>query len=454
MSAARVNAYRAFVAQEEASSRGDGYLFDTPRCRFALEPGDELRLAPGAQLRQEGTQSFVQLPGGARLPITGIPAEKLRAALAKLPCSYSALTLELGSLAPSFVEQAFSKILFAPHAVAELELEQPSLELVRFPGSPYEVVRSYWRNSIAVRRELEARPLPQSVANLRALLLELHELMLLGEPSSGGRSSFYLPASLLGRKRPEPGTFHDVPTGLERRGGETLLTSGARVSAPLLGGALYWQLLAESVNDDGALAAERELTLDGVSLGQLVTARTEEESVVRPWFLPPRPLTDAHFEGLLHTLEQAHAAQREGDRAAAVQALALFHYRFVRVHPLPSANQSLSMSFVNVVLRRLFGVGMPHLLLDQLALRFEPRAYQSLFARAVQAWIAPWPSPAERLRHLMHQRQELNAFVHEVRNSASLLEARALLLTGPRERERERGAELSLLSGAVATSRS
>lgn len=443
MSAERVSAYRAFVAQEDAATRDDGYLFDTPRCRFALEPADELMLAPGASLRREGAEGVVQLPNGARLPITGIPFERLRAALAKLPCSYSALTLELGALAPSFVAQAFSKVVFAPHAVAELEVEQPSLELVRFPGSPYEVVRSYWRNSLAVRRELEGRPLPESVAELRALLLELHELMLLGATSAGSRRSFYLPASLLGRKRPEPGTFYEAPTGLERRGGQTILTSGARVSVPLLGGALYWQLLAESVSDDGALAGERALTVDGQKLGQVVTARSEEESAARPWFLPPRPLTDAHFEGLLHTLEQAHAAQRAQEPRAAIQALARFHYRFVRVHPLPSANQSLSMSFVNVVLRRLFGVGMPHLLLDQLALRFAPRAYESLFARAARSWIAPWPSAAERLRFLLQQRQELDRFVHEIAGSASLLEARALLLT------HTSGADLSLIGDTL-----
>ncbi|RYZ06889.1 MAG: hypothetical protein EOO73_13945 [Myxococcales bacterium] len=441
MTADPLGAYRAFVASESGRSGDDGYLFDTPRCRFALEPADELVLAPGAIPKRGAAESFIQLPEGAALPISGIPFERLRAALAKLPGSYSALTLELGPLTASFVEQTFSRVLFAPHAIAELEVEQPSLELVRFPGSPYEVVRSYWRNSIGVRRELEARALPQGVPELRALLLELHELMLLGAPDARSRSSFYLPASLLGRKRPEPGTFYEVPTGLERRGDETIVTSGARVSVPLLGGALYWQLLAESVNDHGALAPARALSVGGLELGQVVTARSEEESASRPWFLPPRPLTDAHFGALLAAWEQAHAAQRAQEPEAAVRALARFHHRFVRFHPLPSANQSLSMSFVNVVLRRVFGVGMPHLLLDQLALRFDPRAYESLFARAVRAWVAPWPAASSRLRRLMHLRQELDRFVSQIAASPSLVEARALLAT-----ERS-GAELSLLGG-------
>ncbi len=443
MSADRVAAYRSFVATQDAAQRADGYLFDVPRCRFALEPSDELRLVPGATLQRDGAQCFVQLPGGQRLPLTGVPFEKLRAAFARLPCTYSSLTLELGPLAPSFIEQTFSKVLFAPQAVAELELELPSLELVRFPGSPYEIVRTYWQNAIAVRRVLESAELPGDVASFRALLLQLHELMLLGDASATQRSSFYLPASLLGRKRPEPGTFYDVPSGLTRRGAQTILTSGARVSVPLLGGALYWQLLAESVHDEGALSAERELELEGEPLGRVVTGRAEDEAESRPWFVPPRPLKDAHFDLILQALEQAHAAQRAQEPALAIRALARFHYRFVRVHPLPSANQSLSMSFVNVVLGRLFGVGMPHLLLDQLALRFEPRAYESLFTRAVEAWIAPWPSAAERLRHLMRQRRELDEFVHEIGSAGSLVEARALLADKPG------GAELSLLKGRL-----
>jgi hypothetical protein len=445
MNAERLAAYRAFVAAQGQAPGDDGYLFDTPRCRFALEPADELVLAPGVAAVREGAGAAVQLPDGARLPVAGIPFEILRAALAELPCNYSRISLKLGALAPSFVEQTFSKVVFAPAAVAELELELPSVELVRFPGSPYEVVRSYWRNAIAVRRELGLREPPRDTAELRALLLRLHELMLLGEGNEQERSSFYLPASLLGRKRPEPGRFYEAPSAFERRGSHTILTSGARVSVPLLGGALYWQLLSESVSDEAALAPERELRSDGLDLGRVLLARAENEAEARPWFLPPRPLEEAHFAGLLASLEQARAAARAGEPDMAVQALARFHYRFVRTHPLPSANQSLAMSFVNVVLGRLMGVGMPHLLLDQLALRFEPRAYQRLFARAVRAWVVPWPSAAERLRHLLQKRRELDGFVTQIANCASLLEARAAIAS-PASAV---GAELSLLNGSL-----
>jgi hypothetical protein len=127
--------------------------------------------------------------------------------------------------------------------------------------------------------------------------------------------------------------------------------------------------------------------------------------------------------------------------------LGAFHHSFVHIHPLPSANQSLSMSFVNAALQRLLGSGIPHLLLDQLALRFERPAYQRLFARAARVWSA-WPKNAagvtstERLRRLIAMRSELNDFVTALGNSMTLIEARALMATRPE------AAELALLSEA------
>jgi hypothetical protein len=448
MTDARLAAYRSFVAATSASA-DDGYLFDAPRCRFKPEASDELVAAPGAEVVRAADSVAVLLPGGARLPLTGFEPAKLRAVFAQLPCSYSRLTIELGNQTESFIEQAFSRVLFAPKAVAELETQLPAVELVRFPGSPYEVVRSYWRNSCAVRGRLTEQGVPNDVHELRALLLELHALLLLGEGDAESRTSFYLPASLLGRKKPEPGKFYEVTSSVERRSGETIITSGARVSVPLLGGVNYWQLLAESVDDMDALADERQLQAGGLELGQVVRGRAKEEPAreARPWFLPPRPLQIAHFEALLGDLRSADAAEKAHDLPAALAALGAFQYRFVRFHPLPSGNQSLSMSFVNAALNRLLGSGIPHLLLDQLALRFELSAYQRLFARAARVWSA-WPHRApgvtssERLRHLIRMRSELNDFVSALGNSLSLIEARAHMANRPD------GAELALLSEA------
>jgi hypothetical protein len=433
--------YRAFVDRSPTSD--DGYLFDSPRCRFWPEPSDELVAPPGARVVAASAGPAIELPGGAALVFRDLTLEELRSALAALPCRHGMLSMRLGPKLAPFVEQAFSRVLFAPAAVAELEQQVPSLEIVRFPGSPYEVVRAYWRNMAAVRARIAGLEVSPQPAELVTLVRELHVTLLTGTPSPGERSSFYLPASQLGRKRATPGELYETVGSFERRAGSVVLTGGARVSVPLLGGAHYWQLLAEGVSDESALARERALRLEGsegLELGQVLEARGENEAVARPWFLPPRPLKPRHFALLAAHLETAHRALAERDRAALLRALAAFHYHFVRFHPLPSGNQSLAMAFVNEALSRALGAGIPHLLLDQMALRFELVAYERLFARAVTAWSAPWPSPAERLRHQLRMRDELNQFVSELARAESLLEARALLP------ERPHGSRLALLS--------
>lgn len=440
MSADRLADYRSFVEAARGGADQDSYLFDTPRCRFVPEPRDELFAPAGVEVLPAASGSVVQLPNGARLPLHGFDHDKVRRVFAELPYSYANLALRLGTQTTNFVEQVFSRVLFAPGAVMALEAQLPAVEIVRFPGSPYEVVRSYWRNLCAVRRRLHERGTPSGAEQLKALLLELHGLLLLGEHDQQGRNSFYLPASLLGRKRPTPGSFYEVPSELAQRGSAWILTSGARVSVPHLGGMRYWQLLSESVGDAGALEAEREVQVAGLAWGRVLLARAVDEAESRPWFLPPRPLLGAHFDAIYAELERAAQAREAGDRPAALRALAAFHYYFVRAHALPSGNQSLSMSFVNAELRRSFGIGIPHLLLDQFALRFELSAYQELFARAARAWSAPWPNPSERSRYLMRMTAELNAFVTALQKAPALLDARALI------GEDRQGAGLALLT--------
>jgi hypothetical protein len=438
VSEARSEQYRRFV--ERAAEREDGYLFSEPLPRFRPEPGDELVAVPvtlGATNAGVTEIIYVQ-----PVRVAGIERTLLEQAFKALrggPQSYARLLMILGPDLEPFLDQTFGKVLFAPSAVAALEVELPSHEIVRFPGSPYEVVRSYWRNMVAVRRRIAQAGAVADAAELRELLLELHELALLGQASDGDRNSFYLPASALGRKRPEPGTFYETPSAYERRGDDLIITSGARVGVPLLGGEHYWQLLAESVSDPEALASERFVSFEGLELGRVVQGRAEGEERSRPWFLPPRPLLGWHFEALVEELQQLAAAEAERDVPRALSALAAFQYRLVRSHPLPSANQSISMCFVNAALGRLFGTGMPHLLLDQLALRFSLPAYQQLFARAARAWCAPWPNMTERSRRLLRLKGEMNAVVAELGRAPDLLQARALLA------ERPEGARAALL---------
>jgi hypothetical protein len=436
--------YAAFVAADSAKHSDDGYLFDSPRCRFWPEPADELVALPGLTAVATPTGAAVMAPGGVQLSIQGFDVKTLKRVLALLPCRYARLALELGPRSSSFIEQTFSRVLFAPTAIAELEMDQPACEIVRFPGSPYEVVRSYWRNMGGVRSRLEAllaEEPPADVPAFRELLLELHRLLLLGDVDADGPRSFYLPASPLARKRVTPGELYEGRSTIERTATDTVITSGARVSVPLLGGAFYWQLLAESVSDEAALSDQRKLELAGLDWGQVVLGRATDEVQSKPWFLPPRPLSDRHFETLLGDLRAAWEARRRGDVASALTALSAFHFGFVRAHPLPSGNQSLSMSFVNSLVRPLLGIGIPHLLLDQLALRFDRAPYGRIFARAARVWTAPWPSATERLRSLLRMRGELNAFVTRLSQATSLIDARALLLSD----DEPQGANLALL---------
>ena len=425
--------YATFVAADAAKHSDDGYLFDSPRCRFWPELTDELVAMPGLAAVATPTGAALVAAGGVQLPIQGLDVRTLQRVLTLLPCRYARLALELGPQSSSFLEQTFSRVLFAPAAIAELELAQPACEIVRFPGSPYEVVRSYWRNLGSIRHRLDAQVVagpPADVPTFRELLLELHRLLLLGDAHTGGPRSFYLPASALARKRVTPGEFYEGSSSVERSGPDTVIKSGARVSVPLLGGAFYWQLLAESVSDEAALSDHRKLELEGLDWGQVVLGRAADERQSKPWFLPPRPLTTRHFETLLGELRAAWEASRRGDLQSALAALADFHFGVVRAHPLPSGNQSLAMSFVNAFLRPLLGIGIPHLLLDQLALRFDRAPYGRIFARAARVWAAPWPSATERLRSLLRMRGELNGFVTSLGQATSLIEARALMLTG------------------------
>src|SRR6187402_2499548 len=106
--------YRAFVASSPLSD--DGYLFDTPRCRFSPEPTDLLAAPPGTRALATPAGPCIELPGAGQLVFSGLALEDLRAALAALPCTHSQLSLRLGAAAANFVEQAFSRVLFAPAA--------------------------------------------------------------------------------------------------------------------------------------------------------------------------------------------------------------------------------------------------------------------------------------------------------------------------------------------------
>jgi hypothetical protein len=63
------------------------------------------------------------------------------------------------------------------------------------------------------------------------------------------------------------------------------------------------------------------------------------------------------------------------------------------------------MNLVNHVLIKILPSGIPHLVLDQLALRLELEAYVRLFSRAIERFVVSDPTRAVRYRRLREKKQ-------------------------------------------------
>lgn len=403
-------AYERWLAAQPKSA--DHYLLAEPRVRF--EP--------------RGSDVIVRVPGSPVPSYDGQELERDVTILEGLDAARSwdeacALASVTPADADALLQAGFGTVLLAPLAVAELEARVPCAEIVRFPGSPYEVVRSYWSNMTAVRERLDVLfRRTRSPALFMAELARLHRVLLLGPDES----TFYRPLSPVASKGIGPGALWETPSRVEEEAGGPRLVEGPRVSAADVGGRRYWSLLAESVKDEGALAPARAHEQDGAGWGRIITARAGDELEPKLWFLPPRPLEEAHFAALCRPFERARDAIARGERATALAALAAFHQRFVRLHPFRAGNQSLVMNVVNACLRELTGAGIPHLVLDQLALRFDEPAYARLFTRAVNAWTVQG-SPLERYRVLTERKARYFALLGALDAAKDASEARAVL---------------------------
>jgi len=391
----------------------DFYLMSDPRVRFDARPDDILVAGPEAsraatEANAGDVRRLYELCDGTRT---------FAAVLA-------ALDLEIDD-ARALVDERFGTTLFAPHAVIELERRIPSSEIVRFPGSPYEIVRNYWGNMAAVRERLGALfDLADRPADALLELCRLHRVALLG----ADETSEYLPASPVAKKGIEAGALFHRATRIEDTPTGAVITEGPRVNAALLGEVRYWALLAEELGDAEALEA-RSQEEAGLAWGRVVIARARDEQP-KPWFVPPRPLTPAHGARLFEALARARDAARAKNADEAVRALADFHQKFVRLHPFQAGNQSLAMNIVNSLLAELGGAGIPHLTLDHFALRFDPGAYARLFARAVQSWSVPG-TPVARFRALTERKQRYFTLVGRLSATADDQAARAIVAGAP-----------------------
>ncbi|HEV8547986.1 MAG TPA: hypothetical protein VGQ57_03140 [Polyangiaceae bacterium] len=406
--------YERFL--RETPDAGEEYLRSEARVRFEPHDDDVLVAAPGLAVGAARGGASLQggpLPGPLFVPdVSESVLSRVLAAFdgsATLAAARASAGLEPAA-ERALLRAAFGIALFAPHAVTALERAVPCAEIVRFPGAPYEIVRNYWQNMAAVRAhfaELEA-----SAGDARRGFVELTNLHVLALVGDGGRS-FYRPASRVVRHGLTPGALYTTQARLEETPSGTRLLEGPRVHAPFLGGEGYALLLAEQSGDPEATLERRQHEDDGLDWGRVVTASAAGDAGPAPWFLPPRPITLAHAESLFDALRRALSAAQAREQKAALEGLADFHQRFVRLHPFRACNQALAMNLVNAVLARVAGAGMPHLVLDHLALRFAPAAYRRLFALAARQWCVEG-TPAARLTHLFRKKSAYFGLVSEL----------------------------------------
>ncbi|MCC6524403.1 MAG: hypothetical protein IT373_17215 [Polyangiaceae bacterium] len=442
-------AYERWLETERPTARTAprDYLFLDERPRFEPRADDVVVALPGLAVRERaGRVCLVSTSPAAEIPLPDVPHADAERILAALDGVHTLVEVRWRDGVDAahlgrFLRAAFGRVAFAPEAVRALEAQLSACELVRFPASPYAVVRPYWENMIDVRAHLGARaPALTDGASVLGLLRELHVLALVG----ASFERFYKPASPASDEAVWPGTLWHAEARLVRTPRGTIFVSGPRVLAPLVGGRGFFVRLATALGDPEAAAPERPPVAEPLPWGELVWARGERDPEPKSWFVPPRPLRAEHFAALGAAWLEAEAATARGDQAGARAALAHFHWRFVRLHPFRCANQSLAMNLVNALLGRTGGAGIPHLALDHLALRLRSDAYATAFARAADAYAPPTADPAERLGWLRERTRRALALMDRVSACADAAAADGALDADPE------GAVAALLAGPTA----
>lgn len=429
--------YERFLLEQPSDGN---YLYTDARVRFDVRDDDVLVGAPGLRVEPTSAGSRLELASLEHgIDVPGVPRDALERFLAALDGERTLAEARAHAgvsdvLAGAIVRAAFGLVLFAPFAVLELERAVPSAEIVRFPGSPYELSRNYWRNMAAVRKGVP-RLLDRASDALAALdeLRRLHGVTLLGENDD----SFYRPASPIAGKGIGATRLWLTPTRTVETAEGTRFVEGPRVGARFLGGELYGALVADRAGDPKATAARLEHHDEaGLDWGRVVVGRADGDAEDAPWFCPPRPLERAHVESLFSSLASALEPGASAERVT--EDLADFHQKFMRLHPFRAANQPLAMNVVNAVLartneRRGFGAaGIPHLILDHLSFRLVPEAYRRVFALAASEWTAAG-TPAERARAYGERKRLYYEIVERLGKARDDAEARAIAERSPRE---------------------
>ncbi len=426
--------YLTWLRQQPASRDATGsYLFDQPQVRFAVAEGDLLvaeadivvSSAPGGlRLTSRRAPSAVEIEGLGEAQRGQVEALLLRfdgqSALASVRAGLPAAD---GRVLDALLSSTFGKLIFAPLALLDAERSISGVEITRFPGSPYELARPYWTNMGAVRRR--SSDLFASLADDERFareLRKLHVISLMGEDLQ----SYYQPASPISSGRAAPGRFMLTASQLVASREGTVFVAGPRVSAAPVGGVRYQELLYSTLDEPEAALPRAFRSSSQLDWGQIVQARAASDAADAAWYCPPRPLRHEHLRALRESLASADAAARSAKRGACLDALAAFHQDFVRLHPFHCGNQSLAMNLVNAVATRALGAGMPHLVLDHLAVRLSPGAYARVFRRAVSAYVDPRPNAAARYLRLASHRTRTFDLLRQLEAAKTLAEAGAL----------------------------
>jgi hypothetical protein len=439
-------AYERWLSDPAAPSSPSSYLFLEPRLRFFPEADDVIVLIAGVRLERRGKLAVLQHPeSGTRLPLEGLELPLVERILANLDGKKSLLATQIASECTAaqfdaFLRHTFGRVTLCPDTVHRYETQLSSSGLVRTPGSPYELDRCYWSNMIDVRRYFTSHcQRPLEAVSFASHIKEMHVLALIGQ---SGRSYYRPNSPILGKAGARAGAFYETATKTRRELGLTLLIDGPRVSAPFVGGKPYHELLYRSLDDERALEPERELTCEtqpSLTFGRVTRGMARSDEEPSHWYLFPRPITAFHLERLADAHNEAVASPKLS-REAWLQKVGSFHWQFVRLHPFACANQSLAMNLCNAHLERHGVPAIPHLILDQLALRLTQTAYERLFIRAVNVWSISAPSALEKHRELMRLRTQLERFLHRLGEATSPSEASQMAVDDPD------GARASLLT--------
>jgi len=425
--------YERWLSQRPTTDFDD-YLYSQSRVRLTPHDDDELVIPNSVSFEHAGTSAFVRIAGqSAPIAIPNITRHDSAAIIAALREKPTVIELPfLSGVAANVCDLVlgvgFGRFIFAPTAVESLEQQSSAAEIVRFPGSPYEITRNYWINvgglAHTIEHSIAASQLSSSFVDW---LRTLHVQLLLG----ADLQTFYCPSSPVAQRRVAPGALYiNATRTLSSSMGEFIL-DGPRVNASAVGGEQYNKLIDRSLGLQLFESRSRKFSESATGWGRLVNARARAEAQARRWYLPPRPIDEGHWESLFGAWNRTVDAIEKRDLASGVGHLGRFHWYFVHLHPFACANQSLAFAIVNWVLNRLTGSGIPHLILDQLALRHECTEYTRLFARAVSNWTTAELEPAVRHLDRVRSRQVLDDFIAQLAATTTDSDADAIAHRNP-----------------------